>query len=78
MAKRTPITPFRFAAELLDRIDVAIASANKAGRKEPYDRAKWVRHAIEEKLAKLSRSKGKRKGSAAPPADESQGAAEGG
>jgi predicted DNA-binding protein len=66
--KGTPLTPFRLSDELLERIDRAVASANKTGRKVPYNRATWVRHALEEKLAKLDRSRRKRSEEPAPPA----------
>jgi predicted DNA-binding protein len=66
--KGTPLTSFRLSDELLERIDQAVASANKAGRKVPYTRASWVRHAFDEKLAKLGRSRRKRGEEPAPPA----------
>jgi hypothetical protein len=46
----------RLSDEILARIDQAIAGTNKA-RGTAYNRTSWIRHAIEEKLAKLQRGK---------------------
>lgn len=62
-SKGTRITPLRLSDELLDRIHASIASNNGRRREEEYNLTSWIRQAIEERLAKLERSRkgGKRK-----------------
>lgn len=62
MAKGNPIIKTRVTAELLERIYSAIDSNNANRRDEPYDLSGWLRQAIEERLAKLERSRRGKKG----------------
>lgn len=62
MAKGSPIIKTRVSPELLERIYTAIDMNNSRRKDEPYDLSGWLRQAIEERLAKLERSRGARKG----------------
>jgi hypothetical protein len=43
--------------DLLARIDAEIEKNNERRTEEPYDRASWIRQAIEERLLHLERSR---------------------
>lgn len=66
MSKGSPIITVRIGHELLAKMDAAIASANVTCFDEPFQRTRWIKKAIAEKLAHLARSK-KKKGRGGPP-----------
>jgi len=57
MTRGTPLTPLRPVPELLARIYAEVEPQNLIKRGKPYNRSSWIRHAIEEKLAKLERTR---------------------
>lgn len=60
MSKGSPVVPIRIPATLLERIETQIAESNPRRKGEPWTRSAFILSAIEEKLAKMERS---RKGS---------------
>lgn len=61
MSKGNKVVPVRFTPEELQAIAEAIESANDHTRDEPYTVSSWIRKAVKDKLAHLSRSKRPRK-----------------
>ena len=61
MSRGSPVTPVRLPQELIDRIVAAYKRANLTRKEEPYTLSSFIRHAIEEKLAKMERGRSKKK-----------------
>ena len=66
MSRGSPILTLRIPAELLRLVDQKVARSVGTRRDGPWTRSSFVVRAIEEKLAKMARSNGKR-GSPLPP-----------
>jgi len=61
MSKGNPKIIVRIPPELIDLMDLAIASRNLMTRDEIWTRSDWLRKAILEKLKHIKRSRAKRK-----------------
>src|SRR5262245_42394109 len=75
MSRGTPMTRLRLSDDLLRRIQESITSNNAFRADEPNNIKSWIRKAIEERLAKLDRSRkgrGKREAPAEADQDERQ------
>lgn len=57
MSAGSQVIPLRIPAELLARMDAAIASANAGRHEEEYTRSTWMRAAIEARLAHVERAR---------------------
>jgi hypothetical protein len=61
MGKGSKIVPIRIPAELLGLMDEGIARSYRTRFAGPWTRSSFIIAAIEEKLAKMARSNGKKK-----------------
>jgi hypothetical protein len=57
MSRGSPVVVVRVPRALLAAINEAVGSANYHRPWNFYDRAKWLRRCVEEKLAKLARGR---------------------
>lgn len=60
MSKGSQVIPVRLGDELLRELDKEIQKQNRTRHDEPYTRSSWIRKALADRFAHLSRSRAKK------------------